>query len=332
MNADTTLNNPRVSASIRGSTLKVYHKMHELIIIGGGITGQTAAIYAARKRMSFILITKELGGQFLESGEVLNYPGIIKTTGAEFSALMEEQLTFNGVEPVEGEQAQRVEKMNGGFRVHGSRRSYEGRTVIIATGARARKLGVPGEDRLARKGVTYCSICDGPLFAGKEIAIVGGGNSALEGVSFTKEIARKIYLINIEKKFNAHEYLIDRVRSLKNVEVIDDARTTEIMGENTVRGLRYMRGGKLRDLAVEGVIIEIGRAPNTEFVKGFLELSPQGHILIDCWTRTSVEGVFAAGDCASGQEYQYVIAAGQGCMALIKASRYLANLRGEATA
>lgn len=306
--------------------------MHDLIIIGGGITGQTAAIYAARKRMKFVLIARELGGQFLESGEVLNYPGIVKTTGAEFSAIMEEQLKFNGITPIEGEEAARIEKMPGGFRAHCTRNDYEARTVIIATGARARKLGVPGEDRLARRGVTYCSICDGPLFAGKEIAIVGGGNSALEGVNFTKDIAKKIYLINIEKQFTAHEYLIEGVTSLKNVEVAHEARTTEILGEDRVRGLRYVSGGATRDISVEGVIIEIGRAPNTEFVKGFLDLDPQGHILIDCWTRSSVEGIFAAGDCASGQEYQYVIAAGQGCMALIKASRYLANLKGNTEA
>jgi len=301
--------------------------MYDLLIIGGGITGQTAAIYAARKRMSFVLIAHELGGQFLESGEVLNYPGIVKTTGAEFSAIMEEQLKFNGITPVEGEQAQRIEKIPGGFRIYCARNTYEARTIIIATGARARKLGVPGEDRLARKGVTYCSICDGPLFADKDIAIVGGGNSALEGVNFTKDIARKIYLINIEKQFSAHEYLVEGVLGLKNVEVIHEARTTEILGENRVQGLRYVRGDASHDIAIEGVIIEIGRAPNTEFVKGFLELDPQGHILIDCWARSSVEGIFAAGDCASGQEYQYVIAAGQGCMALIKASRYLANLK-----
>lgn len=306
--------------------------MHDLIIIGGGITGQTAAIYAARKRMNFVLIARELGGQFLESGEVLNYPGIVKTTGAEFSAIMERQLKFNGITPVEGEEAQRIEKTRGGFRIHCARNAYEARTVIVATGARARKLGVPGEDRLARKGVTYCSICDGPLFGGKDIAIVGGGNSALEGVNFTKDIAGKIYLINIEKRFNAHEYLVEGVLSLKNVEVIQEARTTEILGEDRVRGLRYVRGDASHDIAVEGVIIEIGRAPNTEFVKGFLELGPQGHISIDCWTRSSVEGVFAAGDCASGQEYQYVIAAGQGCMSLIKASRYLANLKGNTEA
>ncbi|MEJ2745869.1 MAG: FAD-dependent oxidoreductase [bacterium] len=159
--------------------------------------------------------------------------------------------------------------------------------------------------------------------------MVGGGNSALEGVNFTKEIAGKIYLINIEKQFSAHEYLVEGVLALENVEVIADARTTEILGEERVEGLRYARGGASHDIAVDGVIIEIGRAPNTEFVKNLLDLDSQGHISIDCWTRSSIEGIFAAGDCASGQEYQYVIAAGQGCMALIKASRYLANLKSE---
>lgn len=331
MNDDMMSDNTRVSRAHPRLNNTGDQNMHDLVIIGGGITGQTAAIYAARKRMDFVLIAQELGGQFLESGEVLNYPGIVKTTGADFSLIMEEQLKFNGVEPVEGVEARKVERRDGGFRVLCTRGDYEARTVIIATGARARKIGVPGEARLARKGVTYCSICDGPLFAGKQIAIIGGGNSALEGVNFTKDIAGKIYLINIEKKFNAHEYLVERVRALKNVEIIGEAQTTEILGEESVRGLRYVRGGQPHELAVDGVIIEIGRVPNTEFAKGFLELGPQGHILIDCWTRASVEGIFAGGDCASGQEYQYVIAAGQGCMALIKASRYLAGLRSETT-
>ncbi|MDD5557080.1 MAG: FAD-dependent oxidoreductase [bacterium] len=304
--------------------------MHDLVIIGGGITGQTAAIYAARKRMDFVLIAKELGGQFLESGEVLNYPGIVKTTGAEFSAIMEEQLRFNGITPIEGEEARGIEKIRGGFRVScAGGRTEEGRTVIIATGARPRRLGVPGEKEFARRGVAYCSICDGPLFSGKEIAIIGGGNSALEGVDFTKGIARKIHLINLTKEFTAHEYLVEKVASYGNVEVIDEARTTAFYGDTLLRGLRYERGGATHELPVDGAIIEIGRVPNTEFVEGFLDRTDEGHIRIDCWTRASVEGVFAAGDCASGEEYQYVIAAGQGCMALLKASRYLSHLRKE---
>ncbi len=302
--------------------------MYDLIIIGAGITGQTAAIYAARKRMKFLLLAKEMGGQFLESGAIFNYPGIVKTTGVEFSAIMEEQLAFNGISPREGEEARGIERIPGGFRVQCAGGGYEAKAVIVATGARARKLGVPGEDRLARRGLTYCSICDGPLFAGMDIAIVGGGNSALEGAIFTKDIARKITIVDIGPSFIAHEYLVENIASSPNVEAIHGANTVEITGDASVTGLVYEKDGARHTLPVRGVIVEIGRVPNTEFVDGFLDRNRQGHIIIDCWTRSSVDGVFAAGDCASGQEYQYVIAAGQGCMALLKASRYLANLKG----
>ncbi len=298
--------------------------MYDLIIIGAGIAGQTAAIYASRKRMNFLLLTKEFGGQFLESGEVLNYPGIIKTTGAEFSSVMEKQLEFNRVKVNEGG-VEKIEKTGEGFRVFCDRKTYDTKALIIATGAMPRKLNVPGEGEFTKKGVTYCSVCDGPLFSGMDIAVVGGGNSALEAVDFTGDIARRIYLINRGREFNAHEYLIERIRSYKNVEVIAEADTKEILGNKFVTGLRYEKKGRSHKINVKGVIIEIGRIPNTGFLRGFLELDDHDHIAIDCQSRTSVEGVFAAGDCASGHEYQYVISAGQGCMALLKAARYLAN-------
>jgi len=299
--------------------------MYDLIIIGAGIAGQTAAIYSARKRMNFILLTKELGGQFLESGEVLNYPGIIKTTGAEFKLIMDKQLEFNKVKAKEGEEVKKIEKIKGGFRVFSNKNTHEAKTLIIATGARPRKLNVLGEKEFARKGVTYCSVCDGPLFSGMDIAVVGGGNSALEAVDFTKDIAQRIYLINKGKEFNAHEYLIERVESYKNVKIIMEADTKEILGDRFVTGLIYEKDGREHTLNLQGVIIEIGRIPNTDFLKGFLELDEHNHIQIDCQGRTSMEGIFAAGDCASGHEYQYVISAGQGCIALLKAARYLAN-------
>jgi len=299
--------------------------MYEVIIVGGGIAGCTAAIYASRKRMKFLLITKEFGGQFLESGEILNYPGIVKTDGAEFYSIFEKQLEFNGVLPNIGEKVEKIEKRDFGFKVTSDKNSYETKTIIIATGSKPRKLNVSGEDKYARKGVTYCSICDGPLFSGRDIAIIGGGNSALEGVDFTKDIARKIYLVNIERNFNAHEYLIEKVTSYKNVEIINEARTTEILGDRFVTGLIYEKNGNNNRLDVGGIIVEIGRIPATEFLEGFLEIDEHKHITIDCQGRTSVEGVFAAGDCASGHEYQYTIAAGQGCMALLKVARYIAN-------
>ncbi len=299
--------------------------MYDIIIIGAGISGQTAAIYASRKKMNYLFITKEIGGQFLESGEVVNYPGIIKTTGEEFASVMEEQLEFNDVSVNENEEVKSIEKKEKGFKVTTDKNSYESYTVLIATGARHRMLKVPGEERLKNKGVTYCAVCDGPLFSGKNIAIIGGGDSALEAADFTKSIANKIYLINRNKDFSAHEYLVERVKSMDNLEIIEESNTVEILGEEMVKGLVYEKNGEKKELDVNGIIIEIGRVPNTNFVKGLVELDKHGHIIIDCQTGTSVEGIFAAGDCASGHEYQYCIAAGQGCMALLKAARYIAK-------
>lgn len=300
--------------------------MYDTIIIGAGIAGLTAAIYASRKRMSFEIIASEFGGQFMVSGEVLNYPGIVKTTGVEFSMKMEEQMKVNNVN-VKTETVKAVKRTeeSDSFRVVTDKAEYETRTVIIATGARARKLGVPGEDKLANKGVTYCSICDGPLFAGKEVAVVGGGDAALEAIDFMKDIASKIYMLVKGERFTGHEYLIERVQNNPKVEILFNAETTEILGDKLVSGVKYKQGDEKKQLEVQGVIIEIGRVPNTETFKELVKLDEHKHILIDCQTLTSTPGIFAAGDCASGHEYQYVIAAGQGCMALIKAARYLAR-------
>jgi thioredoxin-disulfide reductase len=302
----------------------VAESIYETIIIGAGIAGATAAIYASRKRMKFELISPDSGGQMMASGEILNYPGITKTTGAEFSDTLDKQLEFNGVK-LKKEAVKAVKKKGKNFLVTTDKGEYETKTAIIATGARPRKLDVPGEDKFARKGVAYCSVCDGPLFSGKKVAIVGGGNAALEVVDFMREIASKIYMIVLGDKFIGHEYLIEKVKANPKVEVLFNAKTTEITGDKFVRGITYEQKGKTKELKVDGVIIEIGRVPNTDIFKGLLEMDDDGHIAIDCQTNTSVPGIFAAGDCASGHEYQYVIAAGQGCMALLKAARYIAN-------
>lgn len=298
--------------------------MYDTIIIGAGIAGMTSAIYAARKKMEFKFISKKVGGQFLESGEVLNYPGIPQTTGIEFEQKMEEQLKFNEVK-AEVEDCKKIEKKGDNFLVTTDKGEYETRSVIITTGAHPRELGVPGEKEFKNKGITYCSICDGPLFQGMDVAIIGGGDSALEAVDFMDNIAKKIYLININEELKAHEYLIERLEKNKKVEILNSAKTTEILGDKMVSGLKVEQDGKERELKVQGVIVEIGRIPDTDFVKDLVDTDEHQHIAIDCTTATSVEGIFAAGDCASGHEYQYVIAAGQGCMALLKAARYLAK-------
>ncbi|MFH0861378.1 MAG: NAD(P)/FAD-dependent oxidoreductase [Candidatus Altiarchaeota archaeon] len=298
--------------------------MYDTIIIGAGISGLTAAIYASRKRMRYEIIASEFGGQFLESAEVLNYPGIVKTTGAELSSIMEEQAEFNNVNVLE-ETVKEVKLAGGNFRVVTDKKEYDTKTVIIAAGARPRKLNVPGEEKFARKGVTYCSICDGPLFSGMDVAVVGGGNSALEAVDFLKDIASKIYVLVRGGSFTGHEYLIEKVTANPKVEILYNADTKEILGDKFVTGLKYGQKDRIRQLKVRGVIVEAGRVPNTEIFKNLVELDEHQHIRIDCQGNTSTSGVLAAGDCASGHEYQYVIAAGQGCMALIKAARYLAR-------
>jgi alkyl hydroperoxide reductase subunit F len=300
--------------------------MYDTIIIGAGISGMTAAIYAARKKMNFELISSTHGGQFLESGEVLNYPGIPKTTGIEFSQKMQEQMKFNDIK-IKTETVKKVKKLKKHFKVITDKNQYESKTIIITSGARARKLDIPGEVKFAQKGVTYCSICDGPLFSNLEVAIIGGGNSAFEAVDFMKYIAKKIYLIIRGDEIKAHEYLQEAVKKVKNLEIIKNAQTTEILGDVMVQGIKYKQAGEEKQLNVGGVIIEIGRIPNTDCFKDLVELDEQNHIKIDCQTRTTMPGVFAAGDCAAGHEYQYVIAAGQGCMALLKAARYINTLK-----
>jgi thioredoxin-disulfide reductase len=298
--------------------------MYDTIIIGAGIAGLTAAIYAARKRMKYEIISEEFGGQFMVSGEVLNYPGIVKTTGAEFSMTMQKQMEENDVK-VKTETVKEVQKQGDNFKVITDKGEYETKSTIIAAGARARKLNIPGEDKLANKGITYCSICDGPLFSGMDVAIVGGGDSALEAVDFMKEIASKIYLIVLGDKLGGHEYLQERVKNNPKVEILFNTKTKEILGDEMVSGLKYEQNGEEKQIDVKGIIIEIGRVPNTEAFKDIVKLDEHNHIIIDCQTKTNIPGIFAAGDCASGHEYQYVIAAGQGCMALIKAARYLAS-------
>lgn len=301
--------------------------MLDVLIVGGGIAGQTAAIYAARKRLSHLLLAKHVGGQYLEAGEMVNYPGIVKTSGIGLYSALMEQMQFNNVRIQEGEEVKKIDALNQGFRVSTDKNIYTAKTLIIATGARPRRLNVPGEERLRNRGVTYCAICDGPLFSGLDVAVVGGGSAALEAVGFLKDIAKKIYVINIGKKFTAHTYLIDNVMSLKNVEIIFEAETQEIVGGDSVEAVVYKKDGRLHKLKVQGVVVSVGRIPATDFLKGFVELDEDGHVIVDCQMRTSVPGVFAAGDCTNSHEYQYVIAAGQGCMALLKAAKYLEGSR-----
>lgn len=298
--------------------------MYDTIIIGAGIGGLTAGIYAARKKMSFELLSTEFGGQFNDSGEVLNYPGIVKTTGTEFANIMKEQMKFNGFD-MKPETVTSLEGHEGDYRVVTDKSTYDTKTVIIASGARARKLNIKGESEFFNKGLTYCAICDGPLFSGKDVAVIGSGSSALEAVGFLKDIASKIYLVIRKDHMKGHEYLQEEVLNSKNTEIIYNAPTKEVYGDMMVEGLVYEKDGEDHRLPVQGVFAQIGRIPNTEFAKDIVDRDEHGFIKVDKFLNTSKRGIYAVGDCADVTDHQYAISAGQGCAALIEASRYIAE-------
>ena len=307
--------------------------IYETIIIGGGIAGISASIYAARKRMKYELIASDIGGQMYESGEIINYPGIKKSTGSEFIKIFSDQLKFNDVKPI-AENVKKVEKSGENFKVITDKKTYFTQTVIICTGARARKLNAKGEDKLAKRGVTYCAICDGPLFSGMDVAVIGGGDSASEAVHFLEKIAKKIYLINKNPAMKGHKYLIENLQRMQKegkVEFVFNAHTKEFIGDKFLTGIKIEQNSqngksrKERIINVAGAFIEIGRVPNADMVKGLVDLDDDGHVIIDKFCSSSVPGIFAAGDCTDVHGYQYAISSGHGVMCLLKAADYIAK-------
>ncbi len=301
--------------------------VYEIIIIGAGIGGLAAGLYAARQRMNYLIISKTVGGQMYESGDILNYPGIVRTTGAEFAGAFSKQIAFNKLRLAE-EEVINVRRLKNNWKVRTNQGKYTARIVIVASGSTPRKLDIPGEKRFTKKGITYCAICDGPLFRGKEVAVIGGGNSALEAAHFMSRIARKVHVITMNPRMEGHAYLLEGLKRLKNVAVITKARTTKIVGQAFVNGIQYTQAGRKKMLKIGGIIVEIGRTPAVSFMKGLVDMDDHHHIKVDRWARCLVHGkpddtIYAVGDGSDVHEYQYVISAGMGVTALLKAARYL---------
>lgn len=310
--------------------------MYDLIIIGGGPAGMTAAIYAARKKMNTLVLTGNIGGQTLWSSEVDNYLGFQLVSGADLvgkfrahiKRLDEENALFD-LEIKEGAEIKKVESMeSGGFEVETTvGEKYQAATLIIASGKIPRKLNVPCEDKFIGHGVTYCATCDAPLFRDKDVAVVGGGNSAMDAAIQLLKIANKVYLININPKLGGDEVMREQVAAAGDkVEIFNTHQVAEIMGEQSVAGLtiKDIASGESRELAVQGVFVEIGSIPSTGFVKNLVKLNEWGEIIIDPQTNsTSEPGIFAAGDVTNVREKQIVIAAGEGAKAALAAYDYL---------
>lgn len=303
--------------------------MLDLIIVGGSAAGAAASIWAARRNLQFKVITKDTGGEVALSGEVGNYPGIIETNGFDLAKKFKEQMDYYHVSLDTDVDVKSITKTSEGhFVISGSQLgkeySAQSRAVIIATGSKPRHLDIPGEKELYHKGISYCTVCDGPLFQDKIVATIGGGNAALESVAMLSSIAKKVYVINIHEEFKGEEVLIKKVKSLPNVEIIPNATTKTIEGKDFVEKITYQdAGGSTHELAVEGVFVHIGMIPNSAMVPAEVKKNPFGEIEINLKCETSLPGLFAAGDITNVPYKQIAIATGQGACAALSAISYL---------
>ena len=300
--------------------------MYDIIIIGSGPAGLSAAIYAQRACLDTIVIEKNgiSGGQVLNTWEVDNYPGFPGVTGFELSRQFREHANKLGARVVQDEVVQ-VELSGNVKKVVCEEETYEARCVILASGAHHRTLEVPGEEELRGAGVSYCATCDGAFFRGRTVAVVGGGDAALEDAIFLARMCEKVYIVHRRDKLRGAKRLQERLQALENIEFVWNSETVAIEGNAQVEALRLRqtKTGEERRLDVDGVIIAVGIAPESELYAGQLELDEQGYIRADESGQTSVPGVFAAGDVRTKALRQILTAASDGANCVASAERYL---------
>jgi len=301
-------------------------KIYDLIILGAGPAGITAAVYAARKKMDFLVITTDIGGQTAWSGDIENYTGYQFITGPELTLKFQEHMKSFQAPVNIPEAVQSIQKEKDLTKVKTKENEYFSKTLIIATGKSPRMLNVSGEKEFKNKGVTYCATCDGPLFKDKNVAIIGGGNSALDAALQMIKISPKIYMVNIAANLTGDPIMIDSVKKAANIEIWNSSRVKEIIGDKFVKSIMIEKEGVSHNFNVEGVFIEIGLIPNTDFDK-ITNHNESGEIIVDCHNSTNVEGIFAAGDVTNVPEKQIIIACGEGSKACLSAFRYLSTHR-----
>lgn len=307
--------------------------VYEVVIIGSGPAGWTAGIYGVRAGLKVLVVEgSEPGGQLTITTKVDNYPGFPDgIDGPELMEKMKKQAVRLGVE-VKAGLVKGIEKKESGFLVEMESEKIETRAVIVATGARARWLGVPGEKELMGKGVSGCATCDGTFFKDKIVAVIGGGDSAVEEATFLTKFAKKVYVIHRRDELRAGKTEQKRLFDDPKIEMVWNSEVKEFVGKEGLEGLRLVnKEGEEKILKVEGAFVAIGRDPATDFLKGMVELIETGHIkvgFLERETMTSVEGIFAAGDCVDKTFRQAVVSAGMGCKAAMEAEKWLTN-RGE---
>lgn len=302
--------------------------MLDLIIIGGGPAGLTSAIYAARKKLNFKVVSQKIGGeQLLITSKIENYPGLKSVTGIEFIQKIREHVEKYEVQIAEGQEVVKIRKQDKGFLIKTrTDQKYTARAIIIASGKKPSKLNVPGEKEFEGRGVSYCSICDAPLFRGEIVAVIGGGNAGLESALDLAKYAEKIYILERSPKIIGDKILQEQLKKTGKIRFINSTIVQEIKGGKFVSSLIYQgkEAKEAKELLVRGVFIHVGSISSVDFVRDFLEINNANEIVIDPETnQTSVQGIFAAGDITNVKWKQIIVAAGEGAKAALSASQYL---------
>lgn len=298
---------------------------YDAIVIGAGPAGLTAGIYLSRARLKTLIVNEGvIGGQLVLTHQIANYPGVENISGYQLATVMKKQAQTFGCDIISNISITDIDLHNKRITLS-SGSAYYSRTIILAPGGRPRTLGVPGEDILKGRGISYCATCDGDFFTGKQIVVVGGGNSALEeAVSLTK-YASKVTIIHQFDHFQAFEYAIEEAQRNPKIRFILDSVITGFHGNDNLESVdvKNLKDGKIKNIKTDGAFIFIGYVPNTEFLKGKLELNQWGEIIVKPDMSTNIEGVFAAGDCITKRYRQVTTAVGDGTIAALAASQYI---------
>lgn len=314
------------SATLRRAEKLSQKAPFDLLVVGGGPAGSAAAIYAARKGIRTGIVADKFGGQLLDTLTIENFISVQETEGPKLAAALEAHVRSY---PVDVMKHERIKKVTGGDTIRlemESGATLETDALVVATGARWKDMNVPGEQEYRTRGVTYCPHCDGPLFKGKRVAVIGGGNSGVEAAIDLAGVVAHVTLLEFADSLKADDILVRKLKSLTNVDIILKARTTEVVGNGKhVIGLHYedRSNASMQSLEVEGVFVQIGLLPNTDFLVGVVELSKFGEVVIGTHGETSAAGIFAAGDCTTVPEKQIIVATGEGAKAALGAFNFL---------
>lgn len=297
----------------------------DVLVVGGGPGGASAAIYAARKGIRTGVVSERFGGQVLDTAAIENFISVNQTEGPRLAANLEEHVKEYGIDIMNLQRATRLEKKDYVEIELENGAVLKSKSVILSTGARWRQVGVPGEEEFRNKGVAYCPHCDGPLFAGKEVAVIGGGNSGVEAAIDLAGIVEYVTVLEYGEKLKADSVLQKRLHNLPNVKVITNAKTSEITGTDSVNGLTYVDSitDETHHIQLQGVFVQIGLVPNTDWLDGMVERNKFGEIEVDKRGATNIPGVFAAGDCTDAAYKQIIISMGAGATASLSAFDYL---------